>query len=254
MAGRLVEHLLPLAENAVVTDLRLGLGYSAVQLDAKSVGVSWSPKSTGHACTVFTAAGTIVGRPAPELLRWLEDAEHPWNRVIGLATANAILNHHHVPMTESEDIITSLNLQSTDRVAMVGRFQPLLGPIKKSGCHLDIIELEAPGPDAMTSEEGKMALRQCSVAILTGTSFVTMTLDGLLEDLSRAAARPRAAILLGPSAPMFPEAFRGTPLTHIAGSWVRNGERVLQIVSEGGGTPQLKPFLVSANLSVECQS
>ena len=88
------------------------------------------------------------------------------------------------------------------------------------------------------------------MAILTGTSLVTMTLDGLLEELTRAAVRPRAAILLGPSAPMCPEAFCGTPLTHIAGSWINNGERVLQIVSEGGGTPQLKPFLTMASFPV----
>ena len=160
MAGRLVKRLLPLAEGSVVTDVRLGLGYSAIQLDKSSVGVAWSPKSTGHTCTVLSSAGTMVGRSAPELLCWLEDAGHPWNRVIGLAVANAILNRHRVLQTESADIITSLGLQATDRVAMVGRFQPLIGPIKTSGCHLDIIELEASGPDALTPKAGKTALQQ----------------------------------------------------------------------------------------------
>jgi uncharacterized protein len=245
---RLIEHGTSLAQDDVLIDVRLGLGYSAVGLQRGGFGLSWSPKVTGHACSVFAAAGTLVGRRASEVIPWLADPDHPWQRVVGLATLNAVLNHHHQPPPEATDIMTRLALQPEDRVAMVGRFQPLLPAIRSSTCHLDIIEFEPTTADALTPREGSAALQSCTIAILTGTSLITGTLAGLLSDLAGAAKRPRAAILLGPSVPLLPEAFRGTAITHLAGSWVRDGRRVMHIVSEGGGTPQLKPSLVPVTL------
>ena len=132
---------------------------------------------------------------------------------------------------------------------MVGCFQPLLPGIRARGAHLDIIELDPSDDDTLSPEEGRQALRTCTVAILTATSLVTGTLDALLADLATAPTKPRAAVLLGPSTPLIPLAFRGTPITHLAGSWVRNRIKALQIVSEGGGTPQLKPHLAAVTLS-----
>ncbi|MFZ2955298.1 MAG: DUF364 domain-containing protein [Candidatus Ozemobacteraceae bacterium] len=250
VVSSLIERVMPLAQDAVISDVRLGLGYSAIQLDHGGVGVCWSPKSTGHACTVFESAGTLVGRKAAEVIPWLGHTDIPWHRAIGLAALNAVLNHDTPPVAETVDIITQLALQKHDRVAMVGCFRPLLKSIRSNGCHLDIIELEPSIPDSLTPKEGVQALQTCTVAILTGTSLVTGTLDDLLNDISTAREKPRAVVLLGPSVPLIPEAFQGTPITYIAGSWVRDGKRVLQVVSEGGGTPQLKPSLISMTLCV----
>ena len=122
---------------------------------------------------------------------------------------------------------------------MVGYFGPLVKKLQGSGCRLDIIELDSSRPGVLSPQQGRSVLAACSVAILTGTSFVTGTIDELLGDLGR----PREAVLLGPSAPFCAEAFVGTPLTRIAGARVLDGEGALKVVSEGGGTPLFKPYV-----------
>ena len=125
---------------------------------------------------------------------------------------------------------------------MVGYFRPLVARLKATGCRLDIVELSPrPGEAFLTPEQGEAALTHCEVAILTGTSLINGTLDGLTASLGR----PRAAVLLGPSSPLCPDVFQGTPITHLAGARVRDAEAVLQIVSEGGGTMLLKQHMDS---------
>ncbi len=91
----------------------------------------------------------------------------------------------------------------------------------------------------LSPQQGRSVLAACSVAILTGTSLVTGTVDELLNDLGR----PREAVLLGPSAPFCAEAFAGTPLTRIAGARILDAAGAVRVVSEGGGTPLFKPYV-----------
>ena len=231
-----------------IADVRLGLGYSAVCLNDGRLGICWSPKATGQTCTVFEDAGTLTGKASFEALSWLGDTGNPWRRVIGLATLNAAIQKNSSPSPKTGDIVSTLQLTSRDRLAMIGCFHPLLPAIRSTGCHLDIIELEASEPGSLSPREGRKALHTCTVAIVTATSLVTRTLDGILEDL--AVAQPRSVVLLGPSTPLCPEAFVDTPVTHLAGSLIRDGSRALHIISEGGGTPQLKPCLIQVTLPV----
>jgi uncharacterized protein (DUF4213/DUF364 family) len=48
-----------------------------------------------------------------------------------------------------------------------------------------------------------------------------------------------------------PEIFRNTPVTHLGGAVVADSAGVLQIISEGGGTPSLRPYLRFVNLILE---
>jgi uncharacterized protein (DUF4213/DUF364 family) len=122
---------------------------------------------------------------------------------------------------------------------MVGSFGPLMPALRKTGCRLDVLELRNDRPGTISPTEGCEPLAACSVAIITGTSIVTGTLDGLLAGLRN----PRAIIILGPSSIMCPQVFAETPVTHIAGVWVRNASAVEKIVSEGGGTMILKQHM-----------
>jgi uncharacterized protein (DUF4213/DUF364 family) len=234
----LVEILTGAANQARVVDVRIGLGYSAVRLDNGQAGMAWTPPHTAGCCTHLPLAGTLAGRPAVELLQMLA-AEQPLQRTLGLATANALLAAGPLPETSREEVLDGLKITGADHVAMVGYFGPLVRRLKESGCRLDIIELDSSKPEVLTPEQGRSVLAQCSVAILTGTSLVTGTCDGLLADLGQ----PREAVLLGPSAPFCAQLFAGTPLTRIAGARVLNADGVLQVVSEGGGTPRFKPHV-----------
>jgi len=239
MQNRLLEHLKPQAGGAVVSDVRIGLGYTAVRLESGHAGVAWTPKSDAPCCTHFQGAGTLAGRPAEELLAFLVDEKSGLARAVGLATANALLAAlPHAPASKDE-VISTLNITPEDKVAMVGYFGPVVAQLRKTGCNLDIIELTPHHGETVSPEQGNEALATCSVAILTGTSLINGTCDELLSKLGN----PRAAVLLGPSSPLCSDAFAGTKITHIAGSRVREADDVLRVVSEGGGTMLMKKYL-----------
>jgi hypothetical protein len=242
----LVDFLAPRAEDSLVIDVRIGLGYTAVALASGHAGVAWTPKSESHSCTHFSSAGSLTGRPASVLLNMLCHTQSPLARAVGLATANALLSALPHPQVIAGEVIHSLALTPDDRVAMVGHFAPVVANIKKSGCRLDIIELLPGHGDMLGPEEGRSVLGECSVAIITATSLINGTLDGLLADL----VSPRAAVILGPSTPLCPEVFQGTMITHVAGARVKDVNAVLRVVSEGGGTMLMKPHLEFVNLPI----
>lgn len=236
---RLVDFLKPCVADQKIADVRVGLGYTVVRLDNGHAGVAWTPKSDSACCTHVKDAGTFTGRPATELLEMLGNETSAIGRAIGLATANALLVGMPSPGTVQDEVIASLKLTPEDRVTMIGYFAPVIANIRKIGCQLDIVELNSFHSDTLTPEQGHDAMAGCTVAIVTGTSLINGTFDEVVAGLKT----PRAAVLLGPSSPLCPDVFKGTPITHVAGSRVRDPEAVLRVISEGGGTMLMKPHL-----------
>jgi uncharacterized protein len=237
---RLIDLLLPRAERSIIKDVRIGLGYTAVQLDTDHAGVAWTPEETASSCTHFQAAGTLAGSLAREILAMLSHETSGLARAVGLATANAILAALPRPVASQDEVIDSLNIKDSDHVAMVGYFGPIVSKLHKSGCRLDIVEMNPDrGEDTLTPQQGKKALASCTVAIITGVTLI----NGTFDEVIAALGNPRAAVLLGPSSPLCGEVFYGTKITHTAGARVVNADAVLRIVSEGGGTMLMKPYL-----------
>jgi len=236
---RLVDYLEPLAADFTIADVRIGLGYTVVRLNNGQAGVAWTPDSNAACCTHFPRAGTLVDSPAAKIVSLCADGHSALARAVGLATVNALLASLHRPSSIKEEVIASLSITAEDRVAMVGHFGPIVSQLKSTGCRLDIIELIREKGETLTPEQGKQALADCSVAIITGTSLINGTYDAVLA----AVGNPRAAVLLGPSTPFCPLVFSSTKITHLAGAWVQDADRVLRIASEGGGTMLMKPYV-----------
>lgn len=229
----------PAAEELTVADVRIGLVYTSVRLDNGNTGVAWTGQKSSGGCDQQLKAGTLVGRPAGELLHMLDVADNPLSKTIGLATANALTADIPHPATVTDEILELIDIQPSERVAMVGFFGPLVPRIRQIGCRLDIQELKTDKPGTIAPDAGRSSLAACDIALITATSIVTDTMDEVLADLGNA----RAAVVLGPSSFMHPEVFSGTPVTHIAGARVRNPSAVERIVSEGGGTKILKKHM-----------
>jgi len=236
---KIIDYLKPVSEGLYIADVRIGLGYTSVRLDNGNIGLAWTASGNSGSCTHETKAGTLAGRNALELLEMLANDRNALARSIGLATANALVAGFPHPESIKEDVLDIVNIQAADHVVMVGFFGPLVPKIKQTECRFNILELTTDKPGTISPEDGKELLASCSVAIITATSIITGTLDGLLAGLGK----PRAIIILGPSSIMCPQIFAGTPVTHIAGAWVRNATAVEKIVSEGGGTMILKKYM-----------
>jgi hypothetical protein len=226
-----------------IREVRIGVGYAAVALNRIGTGLAAVIRENMEShCTVVAKAGTLAGTPASELLGYLTNSRNAVERALGLATANAVLSRK--PPGEESDALTLMNLSSKDHVAMVGLFRPLVPRIEQTGAKLTILEQNKALPNVLNFRSRGNILKICTVAIITGTSILNNTLETILNDLGN----PRWVSILGPSTPVCRDIFAGTPVTHLGGSIVLDRQKVLQIVSEGGGTPSLRPHLRFINV------
>ncbi len=244
--NRLYERLEASAKSRKVVDLRIGLGYTGVRLDNDSTGIAAVLfDALPYGCTVLSNAGNFAGSPAMELLKFLINGKNPLEIAIGLATANALIEPPPDAVDDHE-ATTYLNLHKGVKVAMVGLFAPLVSRIRATGAGLTIIEKNSARIEILDDAEKKDALKSCDVAIITATTLLNNTFEEIINLLGT----PRAVALMGPSTPLIPVIFRDTPVTHLGGAVVADFSRVMQIISEGGGTPALRPYLRFVNLMI----
>ena len=236
---KIIDYLKPVSMGLRIADVRIGLGYTSVRLDNGNLGLAWTGHGEAGCCTHEAKAGTLAGRPADELLEMLNNDHKILVRTLGVATANALVAGLPHPVSTEKNELDIIDVQPEDHVVMVGYFCTLIPGLKQIGCRLDIVELKSDKPGTISPEEGREALASCSVAIITATSIINNTFDELMAGLGK----PRAVLLLGPSSIMCPQVYTGTPVTHIAGAWVRDASEVEKIVSEGGGTMILKQHM-----------
>ena len=242
--NRLYETLAHAAKDRRITDLRVGLSYVGVKLDDGTAGIAaLVPDTSSQGCTVLKEAGTYAGANAEDILGYLVDGPNSLYRAIGLAVANALLES---PLDQAEDreATTYFNLQPGEKVAMVGLFAPLVKRIEATGAILTVIEKNPDRLEILSPDDRQKALKECDVAIITATTLLNNT----FEEMTNLLGEPRLVATMGPSTPLMPEIFHDTRITHLGGAVVKDTARVMQIVSEGGGTPALRPYLRFVNL------
>ncbi len=243
LARRLYEEIRQQAEGLTVTDVRIGLGYVAVRLEENRLGLAAVLRNElKSGCSLLNRAGTLAGSRVSDLLVNFVKGGSPLEKAVGLATANALICPE-IP-AEEDDAISLMQLTPEDTVAMVGFFGPLMQKIKKTGAKLSVIERDSELCVIPDQKNQDKMLKGCSVAIITATSLMNETAEEILNKLDS----PRHVVMLGPSTPLAREIFQGTPVTHLGGSAILDIDKILQIVSEGGGTPVMRPWLRFINV------
>jgi uncharacterized protein len=243
IARRLYEHIAERMTGINVSEVRIGVGYAGVALNIRGTGLAAVIRENlGSHCGVVAKAGNLSGMPASELLGYLTNSRNSVEMALGLASANAVLSTQ-APQEES-DTLALMNLSSKDHVVMVGLFRPLVPRIEQTGAKLTILEQNNALPNVLSFKGRGDILKTCTVAVITATSLLNNTLETILNDLEN----PRWVSIIGPSTPVCRDIFAGTPVTHLGGSVVLDRPKVLQIISEGGGTPSLRPYLRFVNV------
>jgi uncharacterized protein (DUF4213/DUF364 family) len=242
--GTIRELLSRACTDLAVRDVRLGLGYSAVRLDDDRTGVAYTFRDNHvGGCSVFQGARPLAGKPARDLLEFLESSDKI-ESALGLATANAVANTGQIVGLPG-DVLEAVEMLPTDRVGMIGFFGPLIPALENRVRKLFIFEETAESsPNLLPSSEATNLLPECDIALITSTTIINGTIDNLLE----AASRCRETVLLGSSTPCVPEAFQDTPVSLLSGMTVVDSTGILQVVSEGGGTRFFKPFVKKWNV------
>lgn len=239
IAGRLHRRLLDESRRFAVKDVLVGASYVAVVLSGGRVGLAARLKeAVGTEIEPRRDGRQFTGSCAEVILDALVRGAGAVEHALGLAAANALI---HPAMPEKEaDTIDLMGLRAGERVAMVGLFRPIVPRIEATGVRLTVIERDTP------ESERRHALGDCHVAIVTATTILNGTLEGILGELGR----PRHVALIGPSTPLCEEIFRDTPVTHLGGSAVADTAGVIEVIARGGGTPEMRPHLRFVNMKV----
>jgi uncharacterized protein (DUF4213/DUF364 family) len=214
-----------------VTDVRMGLGYTGVCLEDGCCGVAFTFKEgLYHGCSVFTGRRPLAGTSSHEILAYLGSSSS-LESALGLSTVNALVNGEAAFQAEG-DVMKMLQLAPNDRVGMVGYFGPLLKTIREQAKELVIFEIdEDREAGVLPAEQAYKELPRCDIAIITSTSLINGTADGLLA----AAKGCREVVLLGASTPLIPEVFAPLGVTLLSGVVVMDVPSLLRTISEGGG-------------------
>lgn len=235
-------------EEPTVSDVRIGVFYTAAQLATGHVGVAFTPRGlTDTMCCPRSAAaappaGRMAGRPAWELAEYAF-ARVPLRRAVGVAVLNALsalaMEHHSIPggrLLPGVDALDAAEVQSTDRVAMVGAFVPFIKALKGQVADLWIVDKhpEALKPDERPlwrpPERAAEVLAQADVVFITGSALV----EGGLDELLDAAQGARRVVLAGPTASPWPPSFFARGVDVLGGIRVLDGPRMMQVIGEGG--------------------
>ncbi len=231
-----------------VPDVRVGVFYTAAQLSDGCTGVAFTPRGlTDTVCCPKSAAaappaGRLAGRDAWTLARYAQSPV-PLRRAVGVAVLNALsataMADHGVPggrAIAGLDALAAAEVRPDDRVAMVGGFLPFIKALKGRVEALWVVDKhrEALKEDELPfwrpPEQAAEVLSQASVVLITGSSLV----EGGIDDLLQAATNARRTILAGPTASPWPPPFFERGVDVLGGVEILDGDRMLQVVSEGG--------------------
>jgi uncharacterized protein (DUF4213/DUF364 family) len=220
-----------------VADVRVGLGYTGAKLEDGSAGVAHTQRSTASkTCSVIQEAGTFRGKAAQDLVQMVLSPD-PLHAAVGLACLNALLAQD-LPPCHGGDVLEAVRISKGDEVAMVGHFHPLVAPTKKVAKRLYVLEEKEIDEEGFyPSEKASEILPRCQVALITSVTLLSKTFDDLIP-LTRNA---REVVLMGPTTPLAPQCFREVGVSLLAGVRVIDPERLLQVISEGGGTRHFGP-------------
>jgi len=219
------------AEKIEIEDIRIGLIYTGVSLGNYG-GVAYNFAEHGWARHCEKLEGkSLLGMSAAEAL----EMAFSWNLLeasVGVACLNALsqrfLGNYDLSNTEVTDLV-----RNGDSVVMVGSFKPLMPKLRAKTEKISVVEIN-PSATELPYFAVEELMPEADVAIVTGSTLVNKTIDRLLQ-LSSA----REFILLGPTASIIPDIFFELGGTAVMGVRIYDVKRMLQVVSEAGGTRRL---------------
>jgi len=234
----------PRMKNLTVADLRIGLGYIALKNSAGGVGLSYVLRDRlTPGCSQLKGAGEYIGANLQDVANMFMDHGNVLRASLGLAAINSV-NPAGENGTTSGDIMEILDIKKNEWVGMVGFFAPLEKQIKEITPHLFVIQDNHEYRKNGTYRVFDEIMNNCDVMIITATTLINKT----FEDILRKTDKARKRVLLGPSSPLYKDFFEGMGIDIIAGMLVEDTDKVLDIVSQGGGTMDFKNYSKKVNI------
>ncbi len=232
----------------LVSDARVGVFYTAVEISTRDVGVAFTPRDLSDTvCCPKTAAGSppagrVIGVNAWNLAEYALSPS-ALRRAVGIATLNALsaaaIERNGLPegtLREKLDALDAAAVAPDDQVVMVGAFVPFIRRLKGRVAGLKVIDKhrDALKPDEqllwVSPRHARETLGNANVVILSGSTLV----EGGTEELLQASKAARIRIMAGPTTPLWPRPFFEHGIAVLGGIRVIDGKDLVTIVGQGG--------------------
>lgn len=236
-------------DRIVIERAVIGLFFTGVKLNTGIAGACATPlRSIPEAVCCPSSAmampfpGKLRGRLARDLLKETE-APSGIRRAVGVATMNALAamcwERRAAPEVELRagiDAYDAADIRPGEHVVVVGAFVPFLKALKRAGQKFTVLEMDAATlkPDELPhfrpAEQAGAVVPDADVVLITGTSLLNDTLEGLL-----ALCRPEArVVMVGPTVGLYPDAFLRRGVDVLGGVRITAPDAFLDVLAEGG--------------------
>lgn len=233
-------------ETLSISEVRIGLFMTALQLSDGSVGISsvMMPKDSDIHCKKshrdfgdFSPLN-ITGKKVLELLEF--PTKNTIIKSLKIACLNAIssklLENTNYKILENTDPIDLIDLGSGKTITIIGAFQSYIDKISKTNNQLNVLELnesallESDKKFFVPANEYKTVLPISDIVIITGLTLVNDTFDDLLKFIM-----PKTQVIVtGPSSSFIPDVLFAHHVNIIGAVKTSNAESMLNVVSQGG--------------------
>lgn len=235
--------------NITIERAVIGLFFTGVKLSTGHVGACATPIKTipdAVCCPSSTHAmpfpGKMRGRPAAAFLDEAGQSEGI-RRAVGIAAMNALAAlcwerrpHPDVDLEIGIDAFDAADIRPRQTVVVVGAFIPFLRELKRRAQPYLVLEQDPATlkseelPFFRPAEQARSVVPQADVLLITGTTLINDTLDGIL-----AAARPDACkVVVGPTVGLVPDAYLRRNCDVLGGIKITHSDEFLDTLAEGG--------------------
>lgn len=220
------------AEKTTISNLTIGIGYTAVLTDDGGMGIAYTYFNDKSCCLAWEDYYNYENRPASELLNKIS-SKNTIERSLALALINALNYNFAAQLPEDRSnslMLNSLGFEDGMRVAMVGHIKPLEKIFLERRAQVEVIDTfsKIGSTDSFYPKLKDWA----DVLIITSSAILNNTLDYIL---SQASPGIRIAIM-GPGTPMVENLFTGFPVCYLGGTVPVKQEEALRVIRHGMGT------------------
>lgn len=250
MSAKRVEDILGARlDEIMITRAAFGLFFSGVKLSTGQGGLCFTPlKSIPEAVCCPSSAkamplsGKLAGRKASEYLSYIE-SDNMLKKTLGIAALNALSTlimeeggMDQYELLRSTDAFDILDLVPGQKTVVVGALVPVFKKLIKGENEFTILEMDPrtlKGKELdhyLPAERAEEVVPYADLLVITGTTLINNTLDGLL-----AMAKKGARILVtGPTVSMLPDVLFEHGVTMVGGIIVTDPDAALDIICEAG--------------------
>ncbi len=240
---RMIERICNDYSDLKVIDYVVGTGMTAVKLSNGNVGVAHIFREELPAgCMIFDEL--LPSKTGIE--KFIKQAElyHPVTVSLALATINAIFNRIERDNETEKDIFDLAEIKKDDVVGFVGDFRPLTKVLREKVKKLMVFE-RIPSEDYLPDWAIPWKLKECDVAIITGTTIMNKTIDNILQSVET-----DRVFIFGPSTVLLPDVYPEC-VKAIGGTRIIDGDKAMDIASKAGGTKNLYRMNAAKKITVK---